>query len=104
MGSHDKWGGYTIDWNLVRTYVVPSGLDTFKVRLFFFFNQTVLFFSLSLSLTDYYKNKAKAFCDKQHPPTVWNGILPRVRKGWPKESEIVFGQVEAGEWNGLRCL
>lgn len=32
MGTHDRWGGYTIDYNLVRTYVVPKDLDTFKVR------------------------------------------------------------------------
>lgn len=31
MGTHDKWGGFTIDYNLVRTYVVPKNLDTFKV-------------------------------------------------------------------------
>lgn len=32
MGQHNKWGGFSIDYNLVRTYVVPQGLDTFKVR------------------------------------------------------------------------
>lgn len=32
MGTHDKWGGFTVDYNLVRTYVVPKDLDTFKVR------------------------------------------------------------------------
>ena len=32
MGRHTKYGGYVIDWNKVRTYVVPPGLDTFKVR------------------------------------------------------------------------
>lgn len=32
MGNHDKWGGFTIDFKKVRTYAVPAGLDTFKVR------------------------------------------------------------------------
>lgn len=32
MGTHDKWGGFTIDFEKVRTYAVPAGLDTFKVR------------------------------------------------------------------------
>lgn len=33
MGSHTKWGGYMIDWNKVRTYVVPEKLQdpAFKV-------------------------------------------------------------------------
>ena len=30
-GHHTKYGGYVIDWNKVRTYVVPP-LDGFKVR------------------------------------------------------------------------
>ncbi|KAI1175936.1 mitochondrial ribosomal protein L27-domain-containing protein [Nemania sp. FL0916] len=34
MGSHTKQGGYRIDWNKVRTYVVPAGLDTFKLTPF----------------------------------------------------------------------
>jgi large subunit ribosomal protein L41 len=32
MGKHTKFGGYIIDLNKVRTYVVPAGLDSFKVR------------------------------------------------------------------------
>lgn len=32
MGDHDKKGGYKVDYSLVRTYVVPKDLDTFKVR------------------------------------------------------------------------
>lgn len=32
MGKHDKWGGFRVDYEKVRTYVVPAGLDTFKVR------------------------------------------------------------------------
>lgn len=31
MGRHTRFGGYIIDWKKVRTYVVPEGLDTFKV-------------------------------------------------------------------------
>lgn len=31
MGRHTKHGGYVIDWRKVRTYVVPSGLEDFKV-------------------------------------------------------------------------
>lgn len=31
MGAHTKFGGYKIDWAKVRTYVVPAGLETFKV-------------------------------------------------------------------------
>ncbi|GAP86798.1 putative 50S ribosomal protein 27 [Rosellinia necatrix] len=34
MGQHTKYGGYVIDWNKVRTYVVPAGLDTFKLTPF----------------------------------------------------------------------
>lgn len=33
MGSHTKHGGYVIDWNKVRTYVVPNNLKDFKVHL-----------------------------------------------------------------------
>lgn len=32
MGTHDKWGGYKIDYSLVRTYAVPKDLDDFPVR------------------------------------------------------------------------
>ena len=32
MGQHTKFGGYVIDWQKVRTYAVPAGLDAFKVR------------------------------------------------------------------------
>lgn len=31
MGTHDKWGGFKVDWSLVRTYVVPKNLDKFTV-------------------------------------------------------------------------
>jgi hypothetical protein len=31
MGYFDHKGNYVIDWKKVRTYVVPEGLDTFKV-------------------------------------------------------------------------
>jgi len=31
MGRHTKFGGYTIDWSKVRTYVVPDLAD-FHVR------------------------------------------------------------------------
>lgn len=31
MGYFDPKGNYVIDWKKVRTYVVPEGLDTFKV-------------------------------------------------------------------------
>ncbi|KAI1183205.1 mitochondrial ribosomal protein L27-domain-containing protein [Nemania serpens] len=34
MGRHTKFGGYIIDWSKVRTYVVPAGLDTFKLTPF----------------------------------------------------------------------
>lgn len=32
MGSHTKYGGYKIDWDKVRTYVVPKDLKDFKVN------------------------------------------------------------------------
>lgn len=32
MGTHTKWGGYKIDYSLVRTFVVPKDLDSFPVR------------------------------------------------------------------------
>lgn len=31
MGRHTKRGGYLIDWNKVRTFVVPD-LENFSVR------------------------------------------------------------------------
>lgn len=31
MGRHTKYGGYVIEWNKVRTYVVPQNLQDFKV-------------------------------------------------------------------------
>jgi hypothetical protein len=31
MGRHTRFGGYVIEWNKVRTYVVPEGLEDFKV-------------------------------------------------------------------------
>ncbi|KAJ9151110.1 hypothetical protein NKR23_g3309 [Pleurostoma richardsiae] len=34
MGRHTKYGGYVIEWHKVRTYVVPPGLDTFKLTPF----------------------------------------------------------------------
>ncbi|PSR75612.1 hypothetical protein BD289DRAFT_350362, partial [Coniella lustricola] len=34
MGTHDKWGGYSVDYSLVRTFVVPKDLDTFKLTPF----------------------------------------------------------------------
>ncbi|MCJ1372473.1 hypothetical protein MMC20_003698 [Loxospora ochrophaea] len=34
MGSHTKHGGYRIDWNKVRTYVVPQDLKDFKLTPF----------------------------------------------------------------------
>ncbi len=38
MGRHTKYGGYIIEWGKVRTYVVPAGLDTFKVRPPFYYD------------------------------------------------------------------
>ena len=32
-GTHTKHGGYVIDWDKVRTYVVPENLKDFKVYL-----------------------------------------------------------------------
>ncbi|KAH6647632.1 putative ribosomal protein [Truncatella angustata] len=34
VGRHTKFGGYVIEWDKVRTYVVPAGLDTFKLSPF----------------------------------------------------------------------
>lgn len=31
MGRHTEHGGYIIEWDKVRTYVVPGGLEGFKV-------------------------------------------------------------------------
>lgn len=31
MGEHTKYGGYKINYDKVRSYVVPDGLDKFKV-------------------------------------------------------------------------
>ena len=33
MGTHNKYGGYKIDWNKVRKFVVPENLADFKVGL-----------------------------------------------------------------------
>ena len=32
MGRHTKFGGYVLDWQKVRTYVVPPEVNSFKVR------------------------------------------------------------------------
>lgn len=37
MGRHTKHGGYVIDLRKVRTYVVPEGLQNFKVGFVPFF-------------------------------------------------------------------
>ncbi|KAK9772929.1 putative Ribosomal protein [Seiridium cardinale] len=34
VGRHTKFGGYVIEWDRVRTYVVPEGLDSFKLSPF----------------------------------------------------------------------
>ncbi|KAG0648719.1 hypothetical protein D0Z07_4649 [Hyphodiscus hymeniophilus] len=34
MGEHTKYGGYKIDWEKVRTYVVPKDLKDFKLTPF----------------------------------------------------------------------
>ncbi|KAI0155162.1 mitochondrial ribosomal protein L27-domain-containing protein [Xylariaceae sp. FL1272] len=34
MGRHTKHGGYVIEFQKVRTYVVPPGLDSFKLTPF----------------------------------------------------------------------
>ncbi|KAI5866101.1 mitochondrial ribosomal protein L27-domain-containing protein [Durotheca rogersii] len=34
MGRHTRYGGYIIDWDKVRTYVVPPGLNEFKLTPF----------------------------------------------------------------------
>ncbi|CZS95659.1 related to MRPL27-mitochondrial ribosomal protein, large subunit [Rhynchosporium agropyri] len=34
MGSHTKHGGYLMDWEKVRTYVVPENLSSFKLTPF----------------------------------------------------------------------
>lgn len=31
MGEHTKYGGYKLDWEKIRTYVVPEGLKDTKV-------------------------------------------------------------------------
>ena len=31
VGRHTKYGGYVIEWNKVRTYVVPPNLHDFQV-------------------------------------------------------------------------
>ncbi|KAJ2901529.1 uncharacterized protein MKZ38_001714 [Zalerion maritima] len=34
MGTHTKWGGYKIDYDKVRTYVVPENLNEFTLTPF----------------------------------------------------------------------
>jgi large subunit ribosomal protein L41 len=34
VGRHTKHGGYIVNYDRVRTYVVPSGLDTFELTPF----------------------------------------------------------------------
>ncbi|CAF9924180.1 MAG: hypothetical protein GOMPHAMPRED_003542 [Gomphillus americanus] len=34
MGWHTKHGGYRIDWKKVRTYIVPTALEGFKLTPF----------------------------------------------------------------------
>ena len=33
MGRHTKHGGYIIEWDKVRNYIVPPNLAAFKVRV-----------------------------------------------------------------------
>lgn len=33
IGKHTKWGGYTINYERVRTYVVPENLDDCPVSM-----------------------------------------------------------------------
>ena len=35
MGSHTKYGGFIVEWDKVRTYVVPPNLKDFKAGLIF---------------------------------------------------------------------
>lgn len=35
VGRHTKHGGYIVEWDKVRTYVVPPDIDDFKVRSIF---------------------------------------------------------------------
>ncbi|POS76345.1 hypothetical protein DHEL01_v205259 [Diaporthe helianthi] len=33
-GKHDKWGGFMVQYEKVRTFAVPAGLNTFKLTPF----------------------------------------------------------------------
>lgn len=45
MGRHTKHGGYIVEFDKVRTYVVPKNLDEFKVCFLYF---CILYSTLSL--------------------------------------------------------
>ncbi|KAI3392542.1 hypothetical protein diail_5513 [Diaporthe ilicicola] len=45
VGSHDKHGGFKVDFSKVRTYAVPAGLDTFKLTPFVTANDVAVFSS-----------------------------------------------------------
>lgn len=114
MGRHNRWGGYTLDYSLVRTYVVPKDLDTFKVRVprqplpavelgsptnHNSWNHPSLHISKPNLLTP--SKTAHSLRLRQHPRTVWHRVLPRLRHGRSQESEALPGQVEEGERLGL---
>ena len=103
MGRHTKHGGYIIEWEKVRNYMVPPNLAEFKVRL----------------PRSYYictenhpaKNKAQteletkqrltarvavdAVCDQEDETHAW---AVRGRPQGRVESGEVSGAVEDGEW------
>ncbi len=65
MGYFDHKGNYVIDWKKVRTYVVPEGLDTFKVGSSFTFVAWVII-NLLLAVNSSLLSSLNAWT--RHPP------------------------------------
>lgn len=101
MGTHDKWGGFKVDYSLVRTYVVPKDLATFKVRFWFALNALLL--RICGGMCADAGGIAYSLRNEKRPHRVWNAVVYQIRPPGTQESEVVFGQVEARKWPGLRC-
>jgi len=67
MGYFDHKGNYVIDWKKVRTYVVPEGLDTFKVGWSFTLVAWVII-SLLLTVNSSLLSSLNAWI--RHPPHI----------------------------------
>ena len=89
MGSHTKHGGYIIDWDKVRTYVVPENLKDFKVGL-----------KDTSSNTDTEADLLVAHTFRFEPNQTSQRTIRRRPSGRVQRSQISC-EMEVGEWHGV---